>query len=454
VSVAVARRAALEVLKRVREREAFGHETLDSVLARANLNQTDQAFATRLAYGTLETLGVLDEVIDRNVSRPKDLEPRVRDALRLATYELLYARTPARAAVHQGVDAARHARAQAAGLANAVLRKVAEEAETFPWGDPTTDLGALARSTGHPLWMAELLVADLGRELATTALLADAEPAPLYLWHDPFLGGIEGAMAMLDADGAEPRPYVVPGCIEACVPSAAVRGACVASGLCVVADAGAQAATLVLGAHPNGVVIDLAAGRGTKTAQIQARSVAAGGAARVFAVDIHAFKVKVLTERMGALAVPGVTALVGDATHVAGITGLPGSGEADAVLLDAPCSGLGTLRRRADKRWRLRPEEIGALAGLQSALLEQAASLVRPGGVVVYSTCSLARRENHDVVGAFLDSEVGGAFTTKDIRDAVPAEWLRWIGPEGHLQSVPEPGGPDGHFVAALVRKG
>jgi 16S rRNA (cytosine967-C5)-methyltransferase len=454
MSVAAARRAALEVLRRVRERDAYGPETLDAVLAASSMSDADISLATRLAYGTLETAGVLDEAIDRHVDRPKDVEARVRDALRLSTYELFYARTPARAAVHQGVEAVRAVRPRAAGMANAVLRKVAQESETFPWGDPDTDVAALARLTGHPTWLADLFAADLGPAVAATVMRADAESAPLYLWHDPFLGTLEDAMESLRRDGAEPSACDPPGCIEAGVPSAAVRGTSVSSGLCTIADAAAQVAAAVVGPYPGGVVIDLAAGRGTKTAQMQAISVAAGAPARVFAVDIHAFKAKVLAERMETLAVPGVETLVGDATHVAGIAGLPGTGEADAVLLDAPCSGLGTLRRRPEKRWRVRPEEIEALAGLQSAMLDEAASLVRPGGVVVYSTCSLARRENHDVVRAFLESEAGDSFTTRLIRDAVPAPWQHWIGPEGYFQSVPELSGPDGHFVAALERKG
>jgi 16S rRNA (cytosine967-C5)-methyltransferase len=454
MSVAPARRAALQVLKRVREREAFAPETLATVLASSRLEPADQALATRLAYGTLQTVGVLDEAIDRHVARPKDLEPRVRDALRLATYELLFARTPARAAVHEGVDAVRNARPQAAGLANAVLRALAAEADGFPWGDPESDDEALARLTAHPRWIVDLFVSDLGREIAARVLRAEQEPAPLFLWHDPFLGDFAQVLAALEADGAGPRECALPGCIEATVASAAVRGGCVESGLCVVADAAAQVAAHVVGAHPGGVVVDLAAGRGTKTAQLQAVSVAGGGAARIFAVDIHGFKAKVLAERMERLGVPGVTALVGDGTDVAGITGLPSVGTADAVLLDAPCSGLGTLRRRAEKRWRLRPQEVEALTGLQGILLREASSLVRPGGIVVYSTCSLARAENHDIVAAFLDSEPGGAFTIRSICDAVPAVWRHWVGPEGHFQSVPEPGGPDGHFVAALVREG
>lgn len=454
MSVAPARRAALKVLGRVREREAFGPETLDAVLTASGLAQADLALATRLTYGTLQTSGVLDEALDRFIERPKDVEPRVRDAMRLAAYELLFARTPARASVHQGVEAVRAVRPQAAGMANAVLRKVATAAADFPWGDPDTDVAALARATGHPLWMAELFVRDLGHAAAATALRADLEPAPLYLWHNPFLGQFGEVMAALEDEGVDPSACEPPGCILAGSASAAVRSEVVASGRCLVTDAAAQIAPAVVGAHAGGLVVDIAAGRGTKTVQLQALSVAAGAPADLVAVDIHRFKADILAKRMVKLGVPGVRVLVGDAIEPGAVEGMPAPGTADAVLLDAPCSGLGTLRRRAEKRWRLTQPDLESLSELQASLLTSSASLVRPGGVVVYSTCSVARCENHDVVAAFLASEPGSSFTVKDISDALPVSWRDRIGPEGHFQSVPEPGGPDGHFVAALERKG
>jgi 16S rRNA (cytosine967-C5)-methyltransferase len=454
MSIAPARRAALQVLKRVREREAFGPETLDAVLTASGLSRADLALATRLTYGTLQTSGVLDEAIDRLVSKPSAVEPRVRDALRLAAYELLFARTPARAAVHEGVEAVRAVRPQAVGMANAVLRRLAGEASSFPWGDPETDDVALARLTAHPLWMVELFVADLGRETAEQALRADLEPAPLYLWHNPFAGQFGEALALLEHDEADPRPCEPQGCIEAGAPSGAVRGECVASGACLVADGSAQMAARILAPRPGQVVVDIAAGRGTKTVQLQALAMAEGGPADLIAVDIHAFKTDILARRLARLGVPGVRVVIGDATDVASVVGMPAAGTVDAVLLDAPCSGLGTLRRRAEKRWRLSAADIDGLTQLQYDLLVQSASLVRPGGVVVYSTCSIARRENHDVVARFLGAPEGAGFRVKDITEAVPDMWRRWIGPEGWFQSVPEPAGPDGHFVAALERTG
>jgi 16S rRNA (cytosine967-C5)-methyltransferase len=451
VSVSPARRAALRVLHRVRERGAFGPETLDAVLRAAGLEPRDTALATRLTYGTLQTLGSLDEAIDRHADRPGDIEPSVRDALRLATYELLFMRTPPRAAVHEGVDAARFARPQAAGLANAVLRRVAAEADAFPWGDPATDDAALARATGHPRWLVDRWISELGRERASEMLFADLDPAPLYLWANTFKASIVEIMDALEADGASPHRTELPGCIRADDAQAAVRGRALADGLVLVTDAAAQLAPRVCAFKPGGVIVDVAAGRGTKTAELQGGCVGAGGLCDLYALDIHAFKAEVLTRRMRDLQVPGVTAVVGDATDAVCVQGLPTEGTADAVLLDAPCSGLGSLRRRPEKRWRVTPEDIDRLAVLQAAMLEASARLVAVGGRMVYSTCTVSRTENQDVVAAFL-AKAGGRFRTADISEQVPEAWSRDITEEGWFQSIPRVGGPDGHFVAALER--
>jgi len=450
MSVAPARRAALAVLKRVRERTAFGPETLDAVLRATGLDVRDTALATRLAYGALQTIGTLDEAIDRCLDRPRAIEPPVRDALRLSAYELLFMRTPPRAAVHEGVDMVRSVRSQASGLANAVLRRIAADVDTFPWGDPATDDSALARATGHPLWLVQRWVEELGREPATEMLRADLEPAPLYLWLNPFKGSGVETMDALVADGAQPELCAPPGCVVAGEPHSAVRGAAVARGLALVTDAAAQVAPLQCAA-PGGVVVDVAAGRGTKTAQAQAACVAAGGESAVCALDIHEFKAQVLTRRMAELHVPGVTTVVGDGTDVAAASGLPPLGSADAVLLDAPCSGLGSLRRRPEKRWRVSPEDIDRLAVLQARMLEQSALLVRVGGRVVYSTCTVSRRENHDVVTEFL-RQSGGAYVTGPLAGTPVEEFAGTVTEEGWFQSVPASGGPDGHFVAVLER--
>lgn len=449
--ISPARHIALSVLRRVRERGSFGPETLDAVLRASGLTVRDTALATRLTYGILQTLGVLDEAIDRFADRPGAIEPAVRDALRLGAYELLFMRTPARAAVHEAVEAARNARPQASGLANAILRHIAGEADTFPWGDPATDDDALSRATGHPRWLVDRWIEELGRERAVEALYADLEPAPLYLWAVPFRGTPVEIMDALRADGAQPVADLLPGCIRAEDGAAAVRGAAVRKGLVLITDAAAQLAARVLGPQCGETVVDVAAGRGTKTAEIQAFTVAAGEPCDLFALDIHPFKADVLRRRMNDLGVPGVTTLVGDACDIASVAGIPAPGTVHGVLVDAPCSGLGALRRRPEKRWRIAPEDITRLAALQLIMLEQAASLVSVGGTVVYSTCTISRAENEGVVEAFLAGSAGG-FVIGDLTEAIPPEWRSDIDERGFFQSSPRIGGPDGHFVASLTR--
>jgi len=451
MTASMARRAALDVVARVRERTGYAHEVLDARLRSSKLSAADAGLATRLAYGTLQTEGTLDEVLDRYLEGKK-LEPRVRDALRLSAYEILFMHTPSRAAVHQGVELVRGLRPQAAGMANAVLRRVSDDAETFPWGDPETDTAALARLHGHPLWLTQLWVDELGREHAAEMLAANNEPAPLYVAINPFApdrGAVSGA---LQQDGTGVVSCPVAGCFELADGAAAVKGSAIHEGLALVTDASAQFVAGLVPAIPGSKIVEIGSGRGTKTMLIQGRAIAAGGPAEIYAVDLHEFKARLLEQRLERFGVPGVHALIGDARDIAAIPGIPEPGTADVAFVDAPCSGLGTLRRHPEKRWRVVPADIDALGGLGLELLAQAASLVRPGGVVVYSTCTVARRENAEVVEAFLASELGGEFRVEALGDAVPEAWRRFITAEGYFSSFPVSGAPDGHFAARLVR--
>jgi 16S rRNA (cytosine967-C5)-methyltransferase len=451
MSASPARRLAREVVSRVRDREGYAHETLDAALKRASLSQEDASLATRLAYGTLQTVGTLDEVLERYLSGKK-VEPQVRDALRISAYELLFLHTPPRASVHQGVELVRAFRPQAAGLANAVLRRLADDAADFPWGDPDTDTAALARLHGHPQWLADMWVAELGRDTAIEVMDADNEPAPLYAAHNPFHAPAEDALAVLVGDGADPIACGLPGCYELREASAAVRGRALRDGYVVATDASAQLVARLVRARSGQRVLEVGSGRGTKTLLIQAAAWETGGPAKVFAVDLHDFKAKLLAERMGRYGVTAVATLVGDATDFASIDGAPEPGTIDVALVDAPCTGLGTLRRHPEKRWRVAPEEMASLAELGGKLLAEAARLVRPGGFVVYSTCTVADIENSEVVRAFLASEQGGAFSVDPLTEDVPQEWQRFITDEGFFRSVPVSGGPDGHFAARLKR--
>ena len=453
VSASAGRVAALKIVSRVRERRGFAHETADAVFSRSQqLDPRDRALATRLAYGTIATAGALDDAIDRFVSAKVRLEPRVRDALEIAAWELLFGGTEPHVAVNEGVELVRSARPQAAGLANAVLRRLADAAPEFPWGDPTLDTAALARLYGHPLWMTELLISDLGRSRAEDVLRADNSPAPVYLAFLAEPSEWDRISARLEDAGAVARPGPVAGSLEVENVSAVARSGLFAEQAVEVCDAGAQFAVHAVAPAPGMKIVEIGAGRGTKTLLLQALARREGDDARIWAVDSHQFKLDVLAERASQAGFGGIETITANGTELPFGNGLPARGEADAVLIDAPCSGLGTLRRHPDKRWRLRSEEIDGLALLGGRLLQEASLLVRPGGFVVYSTCTLTSRENRDVVERFLGSPAGEGFGIEDLSKLVPEQWRRFVSEEGLFQSVPEAGGPDGHFVARLRR--
>lgn len=444
VSASPARLVALQVVTRVRERNAYAHETLDAVLKDHRLEERERSFATRLAYGTVASRGTLDEAVARYVKDPSRLEPVVADALAVSAYELLYAASAHHAAVSEGVELVKAVQPKASGLANAVLRKLADAVRDFPWGDPRVSDAALARVYAHPQWLAELWIRELGRETAESVMAADNEPAPLF-------------GARLDTLGGSPPDFAVsecplPGCFVAESPAAARRSQTVRDRSVLIMDAGAQVTVHSLRPRPGQRLIELGAGRGTKTLLAAELARSSGGAASdILAVDLHAFKLDELSRQADALGVKEIRTLVADATKTLDPAAAP-PGSADAVLVDAPCTGLGTLRRHPDRRWRAKPQEIEALAGLGAALLRTAASLVKPGGFVVYSTCTIARRENGEVVEGFLASAQGSEFRMDPLTDEMPPEWRHFVSDEGWFQSLPTIGGMDGHFVARLLR--
>lgn len=442
-----ARALALKALAEIRSRDAWAHSVLDNMLRDSDLSTSDRALATRLVYGTVQTMGTLDEALNRFIPRPGGVQPPVRDAMRVAAWELLFGEADPHAAVHQGVEAVARSTPYAKGFANAVLRKLADASPDFPWGDPATDDVALARAYGHPDWLVTRLLEEYDREAVIGILAANNSAAPLYVAHNPFKGELDALMDSLEQDGAAPQTAPVQGSILCANAARAVRGEAVAAGRCLVVDAAAQLVAQLASTSNEGMVVDLAAGRGTKTALIQAAS---GGTTPLLAVDVHEFKTAILLKRMNELEVPHVSVVTADATDTDALLEVMGGPVADVVLIDAPCSGLGALRRTPEKRWTIDPGVLSSLAVLGSKLLLTAARLVRPGGVVVYSTCTILGIENREVVGGFLVSEEGSRFQRVTLTESVPEVWEGFVGEDGDFQSLPAEGGPDGHYAAVL----
>lgn len=450
MTASLARKAARTVVSEVRERDAWAHEVLHAVISRSELAARDRAFATRLAYGTIATRGTCDEIVAERLTPGTALQPQVSDCLALSVHEIIFMSTEARAAVHEGVELVRSVQPRAAGLANAVLRRVARDAETFPWGDSLVDDEALARQHGHPVWLTRMWIEELGRETATSILPADNEPAPLFLAPlaaDP----LESVVATLAGHGVVTTQCPVPNCLIASDPVQAISAPAVRERSVRIIDAAAQFAAGVVPLSPGALIVEIGAGRGGKSLSIAARARRESISIDLLALDTHADKLAALEQDATRYGLGSVRTRVVDATDPEA-DGLPSPGTADAVLVDAPCSGLGTLRRRPDRRWRATAAEIPALAALGSRLLASASRLVKPGGFVVYSTCTITREENSGVVEGFLGTSEGAAFVLDTLTAEVPEEWSGFLAPEGWFQSLPREGGPDGHFVARLKR--
>lgn len=398
-SVDTARLAAFDVLKAVRVEDAYANLALPHVLAQHGLSGRDAGFATELAAGTIRMQGLYDAIIDANLDKPR-LEAKVRDVLRLGTHQLLAMRVPDHAAIGTSVDLTRdRVGTGPTGLVNAVLRKVAAQdldawvAQLAPDAD-RSPVEHFAVATSHPRWIVDALETALvghGRssdELGDL-LRADNESPKVTLVARPGLVEVD---ELIEA-GAEPTgrsPYALTwgGGDLSAVPA-------LSSGRAGVQDEGSQRVALALAdAQVEGRDerwLDLCAGPGGKSALLAA--LAAQRGALVLANERQHHRAKLVAHGVRAAEAGVLGVVTGDGTA-------PAWAEAtfDRILVDAPCSGLGALRRRPESRWRRTPKDVAELAVLQRALLATALDSVRVGGVVVYATCSPVLAETTEVV--------------------------------------------------------
>lgn len=440
-----ARRAAFDVLRAVSERDAYANLALPAMLAERGLTGRDAAFATELAYGTLRMRGLLDAIIAKAADRPVErINAVLLDLLRLGAYQLLRTRVDAHAAVSTCVE---HAGFEfdsvRAGFVNAVLRAISSRgeqewvAELAP--NPDVDpVGHAAFVHAHPRWIGQAFADALGphaRELEALLASDNARPA-VHLAARPGLTTATELAAAVSGTVGDYSPYAVylpggdPGGLKP-----------VRDGQAQVQDEGSQlvARALVLAeldGSDGGRWLDLCAGPGGKTALLSALGTAEG--ARVTAVEPAPRRADLVEQNTRGLDVE-VLRVDGRSTGLE-----PGF---DRVLVDVPCTGLGALRRRPDARWRRGPGDVPALVKLQRELLASAIELVRPGGVVLYATCSPHLAET---VGVVADALRRHAVTASDIRPLFePADRL---GDGPHVQLWPHRHGTDAMFAAALSK--
>lgn len=434
---------SIEILVRVERDRAFAAPLLAAKEGR--LPPRDRGLLRTIVLSVLRNRSLLDHVLSRHVSRPlEELDADVRAALRAGAAQLLLlARVPPHAAVGETVEAARARAPRAAGLVNAVLRRVASEGKPARVVLPAAagPLARLALETSHPEWLVARWVADLGRERAEAALRDDDADAPVDVLLDPRGEDADALLARLGADGLEgARSPWAPLAVTLSSASAGSHPE-ISSGRLAVVDVAAQAMCELVEAAD--VVIDLAAAPGGKTRTLLAR----GRARRVVALERNPTRARRLAAGLRA------AGRAGDALVVRADSARPPlpRGAFRSVLLDAPCSGTGTLRKNPEIRWRLVPSDLTKLAVSQRALLRSALELCAPGGSVVYVTCSLEPEENEHVVSAVLDGLRDVAVERPDT-SRLPGPLAESVRPDGVVRVAPGPSN-DG-FTATVLRKG
>jgi 16S rRNA (cytosine967-C5)-methyltransferase len=442
-TVSPARRAAFEILRRVEEEGAFAASLLANLPE--SLSTEDRALCYELTLGVLRRRLWLDRTLEHFAGRRSEkLDAPVRLALRMGLFQLRFlTRVPAHAAVNESVNLA-HASGlrSAAPFINAVLRRATREPDFDPSEAIADPLERIAVATSHPVWLVARWAEAFGAEEAQAFARANNESAPASFRVNALRGAGAAVMEELRAAGVEVVPSrVAPDAwrVAEGVGAGALLRRLADEGRIYLQDEASQLVAHVLGARAGERVLDVCAAPGSKTTHVAAL---AGDGALVVAGDLYEHRLRVVVEACARLDVRGVRVVRLNAEVT-----LPFADAAfDRVLVDAPCMGTGTLRHNPEIRWRLAPANISELAEAQSRILSEAARVVRRGGRLVYSTCSVEREENEDVIAAFLSAHADFRRT-----EATPAP-ASLLQPSGAARTWPHRDDVDGFYVAALAK--
>ena len=417
--IAPARALAFETIRATFEQDAHTERFFREAADSQSLGGRERAQAQRLSFGAVQRRGTTDAAIESLAERSlRLLDAPVIAALRLGLYELLFADgTPDHAAVDQAVELVKGAgSAHAAGLVNAVLRRAARDrarlTASLLGDDSTPELAAVAHSA--PLWLVQMWWQELGADSARALLAACNEPAELALRVNTLRTDRDAVLATLGEAGVDAHAASGPwplAAAEQVVVEGRTGGAVprlVASGELTPQSRGSAAVVEVLDPQPGEHILDLCAGPGIKTTQIAARM---GDRGEVISVEQDEARATEVAEQAHRLALRSVTVIEADAA----VTGMaPGF---DRVLVDPPCSDLGALASRPDARWRKSPRTIERLAELQGRFLLRALDALRPGGTLVYSTCTISRREGEERIAALLEQAAAGEAPAVSVDD-------------------------------------
>lgn len=442
------RELAVEILLKVEKKNAYADILLDHSLKKASLSSRDRALLTQLVYGALRWRGRIDWYLSQFLHRSlSGTNAYIRNLLRLTLYQLLFLdKVPDYAAVNEGVELAkRYGGARAGGLVNGVVRRILREKDKLPDPDPKDDaILYLSVRWSHPDWLVKKWLGYFGREETESLLKADNQESPLTLRANRLKGDREGLREKLRARGfnAAPTPWSPQG-IQLKSAAAADRLPGFQEGFFQVQGEASQLIGYLVDPQPGERLLDGCGAPGGKTTHLAELM---GDNGELIVTDISVKGLEKLKQNVQRLGLTSVRPFAVDVSRgLAGALALP----YDRILVDAPCSGLGTLRSHPEAKWQKDEQDIWRLSKLQKKIVRRLSSYLKPGGILVYATCTLTREENEGVVEDFLDHEKG--FVLDNARDSLPREAKHMISGKYFL-ALPHKHNTDG-FFAARMRK-
>jgi 16S rRNA (cytosine967-C5)-methyltransferase len=443
------RAICLEILNRVEEADRHPDALLtDSFKRYRYLTSLDRAFLTELTYGVLRWRGRLDWVVRHFSKIPfEKIELGILNALRLGLYQILFlSRTPSSAAVNESVELAKRIRGKGGGgFVNAVLRSALRGKEEIRYPelneDPILHISVLE---SHPLWLVRRWIQELDPEEATRICTFNNKPSPLSLRANALKIKRSELIEKLREKGLKPfHSLYSEGGILLSDPPATSELPFLKEGLYIIQDEASQLVTSILEPKPGELILDACAAPGGKTTHIAQKMENEG---EIYALDLTREKLNRVEKFCRSLGIAIVKTVKGDASRpLPYLKGL----KFDRILADVPCSGFGTLRRNPDLKWRRTEQDIRRLSGLQSSILKNLAPYVKEGGIFVYSTCTVFREENEDVVERFLGANP--EFQLDQIREVLPEKCHPFI-KNGYFKTFPPRNEMDGFFVARMIK--
>lgn len=436
------REAALSVLERCRRNQAFSDALLGSAMQTAGLNSKDSALCTRLCYGVLQNMLLCDFYIDHFAANAQKLEPKVRDILRLSVYQILFMdKIPSHAAVNQGVELCKKCGfARASGLVNAVLRKVSDNKDKLP-AIPDKDINEyLSIKYSTPIELTKKLIFEFGAEFTEGILRANNEAAPLTIQVNTLRTTSPELIPMLESKGIFVMPHdLLPDCFDIYGTGDIAGLEIHKNGLFYVQDAAARLSVLAAAPKSGDTILDACGAPGGKSF---AAAILMENIGKIYSNDIHENKLLRVKEGAKRLGIDIISTAVMDASK-------PDKNidsYFDFVIADVPCSGLGVIRKKPDIRYK-DLSEIEKLPETQLNILNGLAPCVKPGGVLMYSTCTILEQENGGVVDRFLSEHK--EFAVEGFVLPAPIGEVK----DGRLSLYPHIHHTDGFFVCKLRKQ-